>query len=118
MAYDLIGDSSCFFPSSLSFVFLSNSTPKATSPSGQNQEAIRKLGTIGSSIPPTKELKEEVFGRKDIKVDKNLRGVPGNTVGNTGIEGKLDSMTDVFEAEQSPAFKQQKRPWRGSTVWN
>lgn len=73
MAYDLIGNSSCFFPSFLSFVSPASSTPRATSPSGQTQEARRKLGTIGSSISP-KEPKEEVFGRKDVKVDKNLRG--------------------------------------------
>lgn len=73
MAYDLIGNSSCFFPSFLSFVSPASSTLRATFPSRQTQEAIRKLGTISSSISP-KELKEEVFGRKDVKVDKNLRG--------------------------------------------
>lgn len=78
------------FPSFLSFVSPASSTLTATSPSGQNQEAIRKLGTISSSISP-KELKEEVFGRKDVKVDKDLRGVPGNPVGNAGTEDKLDS---------------------------
>lgn len=72
MAYDLIGNSSCFFPSFLSFVSPANSAPRASSPSGENQEATRKLGTISSSFPP-KELKEEVFGRKDVKADKNLR---------------------------------------------
>lgn len=33
---------------------------------------MRKLGTISSFIS-SKELEEEVSGRKDVKVDKNLR---------------------------------------------
>lgn len=73
MAYDLIGNSSCFFPSFLSFVSPVNSTPRVTSPSGENQKATRKLRTMSSFFSP-KELKEEVFGRKDAKPDKNLRG--------------------------------------------
>lgn len=75
MAYYLIGNSSCF---SLllffffSFVFSASSTSRVISPSGENQEAMRKLGTISSFIS-SKELEEEVSGRKDVKVDKNLR---------------------------------------------
>lgn len=74
MAYYLIGNSSCF---SLlffffSFVFSASSTSRVISPSGENQEAMRKLGTISSFIS-SKELEEEASGRKDVKVDKNLR---------------------------------------------
>lgn len=75
MAYHLIGNSSCFFPSSffpLSFVFSANSISRVISPSGENQEAMRKIGTISSFIS-SKELEEEVSGGKDVKVDKNLR---------------------------------------------
>lgn len=86
MAYNLIGNSACFFPSFLSFVSPANSTSRATSPSGENQEAIQKLGTISSFISP-KELKEE--GRKDVKVDKNPRG-SWKYSGEHGVEGKLD----------------------------
>lgn len=63
LAYDLIGNSYCFFPSFLPFVFPANSTLRATSPSTENQEATRQLGTISSSIFP-KELKEEAFGKR------------------------------------------------------
>lgn len=56
-----------------SFVSPDNSTPRVTSPSGENQEATRKLRTISSFFSP-KELQEEVLGRKDAKADKNLRG--------------------------------------------
>lgn len=73
MVFNLFGNSSCFFPSFLSFVFPASSAPRIISPSGENQEAIRKLGTISSSISP-KELQEEAFGRKDVNVDKNLGG--------------------------------------------
>lgn len=103
MAYDLTGKSSCFFPSFLSCVSPANSTPRATSPSGENQKAIQKLGTISSFISP-KELKEEVFGRKDVRVDKNPR-VPGNTVGTTRWKVGWTSMTDVFEPEQRSSFR-------------
>lgn len=73
MAYCLIGNSSCFFPFFFSsFVFSANSTSRVISPSGENQEAMRKLGTIGSFIS-SKELEEEVSGGKDVKLDKNLR---------------------------------------------
>lgn len=63
-----------FFPSFFffSFVFSASSTSRVISPSGENQEAMRKLGTISSFIS-SKELEEEVSGRKDVKVDKNLR---------------------------------------------
>lgn len=88
MAYDLIGNSACFFPSFLSFVSPANSTPRATSPGG-NQETTRKPGTVSSAFSP-KELKEEVFGRKDVKIDKNLRGSwKYLIVGTMGMEGKL-----------------------------
>jgi hypothetical protein len=53
-----------------SFVFSANSTSRIISPSGENQEAMRKLGTISSFIS-SKELEEEVSGGKDVKVDKN-----------------------------------------------
>lgn len=46
--------------------------PEASLPVEKNQEAMRKLGTISSFIS-SKELEEEVSGRKDVKVDKNLR---------------------------------------------
>lgn len=55
-----------------SFVFSASSTSRVISPSGENQEAMRKLGTISSFIS-SKELEEEVSGRKDVKADKNLR---------------------------------------------
>lgn len=62
-----------FFPFFFSsFVFSANSTSRVISPSGENQEAMRKLGTIGSFIS-SKELEEEVSGGKDVKLDKNLR---------------------------------------------
>lgn len=84
-AYDLIGNSSCFFPSFFSFVSPANSAPWATSPRGENQEAARKLGTTSSSFIP-KELKKEVFGRKNVKVDKNLGG-SWKYSGEQGTEG-------------------------------
>lgn len=62
-----------FFPFIFfSFVFFANSTSRVISPSGENQEAMRKLGTISSFIS-SKELEKEVCGRKDVKFDKNLR---------------------------------------------
>lgn len=73
MAYYLIGNSSCFFPSFFSPLFsLPTPPPEASLPVEKNQEAMRKLGTISSFIS-SKELEEEVSGRKDVKVDKNLR---------------------------------------------
>lgn len=76
-----------FPPSFLSSVSPANSIPRATFPSGENLEATGKLGTISSFISP-KELKEEVFGRKDVKVDKNLRG-SWKYSGEHGVEGQL-----------------------------
>lgn len=61
-----------FFFFFFSFVFSASSTSRVISPSGENQEAMRKLGTISSFIS-SKELEEEVAGRKDVKADRNLR---------------------------------------------
>lgn len=102
MAYDLIGNSSCCFPSFLSFVSPANSAPRATSPSGENQEATRKLRTVSSSFPP-KEPKEEVFVRKGTKVDKNLRGF-WKYSGECGDGRWATPMADGSAAEQSLMF--------------
>lgn len=60
------------FPFPPPFVFSASSASRVISPSGENQEAMRKLGTI-SSFLSSKELEKEASGRKDVKVDKNLR---------------------------------------------
>lgn len=84
-----------FSPSFLSFVSPASSTLTATAPSGQNQEAIRrKLGTTGSSVSP-KELKEEVFGGKDVKADKDARGVLEIRWGMRGWKAGWMAPTDV-----------------------
>lgn len=103
MASDLIGNSSCFFPSFLSFVSPANSTPRATFPSGENQKATRKLGTISSSFSP-KELKEEVLGRKDVKVDKNLRS-SWKYSGEHRDGSQAGPKIDVSDVQQRPKFK-------------
>lgn len=63
MAYHLIGSSSCFFPSSSSFVSSANSVPSTSTPRSPflvepDLEALRKLGTISSSLSP-KELRRK-----------------------------------------------------------
>lgn len=61
------------------------------------------------SVPPfpPKELKEEVFGRKDVKVDKTLRGSwKYSGEHRDGRQGaSRSSMMDILEAEWRQSFK-------------
>lgn len=49
-------------------------------------------------------MKEEVLGRKDVKVDKNLRG-SWKYSGEHRDGSQAGPKTDVSDAQQSPKFK-------------